>query len=145
MEADNLASLVKALHFIDEEVAQTSTWLFEKTKGKMYWVSACLQNLFLGGYVEPSLRGWRIPQGKSLKEVAIPNQMAQAMEVKFKQMDPHNLEILQICAEAGITFNSNLIAKMTGKRRTEVLLTLQQIQEETNIIKENPEAAASND
>jgi len=53
----------------------------------MYWVSACLQNLFLGGYIEPSVRGWRITRGRSLKEVSIPNKMAQAMEQKFKTMN----------------------------------------------------------
>ena len=76
MAEDNLSAMIHSLNFLDEEVPSISKWLFEKTKGKMYWVSACLQNLFLGGYVEASMRGWRITKGKSLREVSIPNKMA---------------------------------------------------------------------
>jgi len=76
MADSNLFALIKALCFVDEEVEQVCSWLYNKTKGKMYWVSACLQNLFLNNYLEPSVRGWRIVKGRNLKEVSIPNKMA---------------------------------------------------------------------
>lgn len=142
---ENLFALVKALYFVDEEVETISTWLYNKTKGKMYWVSACLQNLFLKSYLEPSLRGWRIVKGRNIKEVSIPSKMAQAMESKFKQMDSSALKLLQYCAECGQHFNSNLISKLLGKPRMEVLYILNQIQNDSNLIFENTAAAAAND
>ena len=42
MAQENIVSLVKALIFVEEEIDQISGWLYVKTKGKMYWVSACL-------------------------------------------------------------------------------------------------------
>ena len=42
MAQENIVALIKALVFVEEEVEQVSNWLFLKTKGKMYWVSACL-------------------------------------------------------------------------------------------------------
>jgi hypothetical protein len=39
---ENLYSLIKALYFVDEEIENISSWLYGKTKGKMYWVSVCL-------------------------------------------------------------------------------------------------------
>ena len=55
MAQENIVALVKALMFVEEEIDSISSWLYLKTKGKMYWVSACLQNLFIGGYIEPSV------------------------------------------------------------------------------------------
>jgi hypothetical protein len=95
----NLNQLCNSLCFVDEEVGDVSKWLFTKTKGKLYWVSVCLQNLFMERYVESSLRGWKLAPGKNLREIAIPNKMAQALEAKFRKMDDHGLKILQIAAE----------------------------------------------
>lgn len=95
----NLNQLCNSLCFVDEEVSDVSKWLFTKTKGKLYWVSVCLQNLFMERFVESSMRGWKLAPGKSLREIAIPNKMAQALEAKFRKMDDHGLKILQIAAE----------------------------------------------
>jgi len=95
----NITQLLGALCFVEDEVPSISRWLFDKTKGKLYWVSVCLQNLFIERYVEASVRGWKIAPGKSLREIAIPNKMAQALETKFRKMEPSTLKLLQVAAE----------------------------------------------
>ena len=67
------------------------------------------------------------------------------MEQKFKQMDAQSLKLLQFCAECGQHFNSNLISKLSGKSRMEVLYMLNKIQTDSNLIFENTAAAAAND
>ena len=67
------------------------------------------------------------------------------MESKFRQMDEVSLRILQYCAECGMNFNSNLVANLSGKSRLDVLSILNKIEEHSNLIHENIEAAASND
>lgn len=141
----NLAQLLDALCFVDEEIPDISNWLYNKTKGKLYWVSVCLQNLFIERYAEASLRGWKIAPGKSLREIAIPNKMAQALETRFRKMDDESLKLLQIAAESGIQFNSNLLAQIKGKTRLEVIYQLNKIQEEYNIISEHEGSAKRND
>ena len=47
LTVENLEELLQALCFVDEEVGDISKWLFSKTKGKLYWVSVWLQNLFM--------------------------------------------------------------------------------------------------
>ena len=141
----NLIQLLNSLCFVDEEVKDISKWLFTKTKGKLYWVSVCLQNLFIERYVEASMRGWKIVSGKNLREIAIPNKMAQALELKFRKMETETIQILQIAAESGMNFNSNLIAKIIKMKRLDVIYKLNRIQEEYNVIVENEGSAKRND
>ena len=145
LDEDNLSQLLQSLWFVEEEIKDISKWLFSKTKGKLYWVSVCLQNLFMEKYVESSLRGWRVTPGKSLREIAIPNKMAQALELKFRKIEPECLKLLQIAAEWGMSFNSNLLAKIRKNTRLEVIYQLNRIQEEYNIISENIGCAKRND
>ena len=63
--------------------------------------------------------------------------MAQALEMKFRKIEPDCLKLLQIAAECGMNFNSNLIAKIRKCSRLEVIYQLNRIQEEYNIIAEN--------
>ena len=142
---NNITQLLGSLCFVDEGIPDISKWLFNKTKGRLYWVSVCLQNLFIERYVESSLRGWKIAQGKHLREIAIPNKMAQALEVKFRKMEPETLKLLQIAAECGMTFNSNLISKIMKEPRLEIVYQLNKIQEEHNIVSESSGAGKKND
>jgi hypothetical protein len=141
----NLEHLLKALCFVEEEIRDISKWLFNKTKGKLYWVSVCLQNLFIDRYVEASLRGWKIAPGKHLREIAIPNEMAKALENKFRKLEPDALKLLQIAAESGMHFNSNLIAQVRKESRLDTIYLLNKIQEEYNVVVENQGSAKRND
>lgn len=141
----DLKHLCNSLCFVDEEVGDVSKWLFNKTKGKLYWVSVCLQNLFMERYVESTIRGWKLAQGKHLREIAIPNKMAQALESKFRKMDDRSIKLLQLAAESGMSFNSNLISKILDQSRLETIYELNRIQEEYNIITEHQGSAMRND
>lgn len=141
----NLKELLHSLAFLEEEVPDIALWLHSKSQGKLYWVSACIQNLFIEHFVEPSLRGWKIMQGKTLKEISVPNKMAKILEVKFRQMEPHSLRLLQNASECGLNFNSNLLAKLTDMTRIDVIYELNSVQREYNIITENKGSALRND
>lgn len=60
-------------------------------------------------------------------------------------MNYEDLKLLQVCAECGQNFNSNLIAKISNRTRMDVLYQLNWIQNESNLIIENIAAAAAND
>ena len=141
----NLESLLQSLAFLEEEVSSIASWLHTKSQGKLYWVSACLQNLFIEQYVESSLRGWKIVSGKTLREISVPNKMAKILEVKFRKMEPQELRLLQIAAESGMNFNSNLLAKLSENSRISTIYTLNSIQREYNVITENQNSALRND
>lgn len=142
---NNLIQLLESLCFVEEEIKDISKWLFNKTKGKLYWVSVCLQNLFIDRYVEASVRGWKLAPGKHLREIAIPNKMAKALESKFRKLDPDALKLLQIAGECGMNFNSNLIAQVRKQSRLDTIYLLNKIQEEYNVVVENQGSAKRND